>query len=156
MIIAVDFDGTCVTHEYPKVGKDIGAVPVLKWLTDNGHQIILWTMRGSKSYTDKVPYLGDLLDAVSWFTNNDIPLFGVNSNPAQSTWTDSPKAYAHIYIDDAALGCPLVTDYRISNRPFVHWGRVKQILQDIFEGHTAIGHTALINAASTEESHENN
>ena len=26
MIIAVDFDGTCVTHEYPNVGKNIGAV----------------------------------------------------------------------------------------------------------------------------------
>jgi hypothetical protein len=25
-IIAVDFDGTCVTHEYPSIGKDIGAV----------------------------------------------------------------------------------------------------------------------------------
>ena len=23
MIIAVDFDGTIVTHEYPKIGKDI-------------------------------------------------------------------------------------------------------------------------------------
>lgn len=30
MIIAVDFDGTCVTHEFPKVGKDIGAAPILK------------------------------------------------------------------------------------------------------------------------------
>lgn len=30
MIIAVDFDGTCVTHEYPKVGREIGAVGVLK------------------------------------------------------------------------------------------------------------------------------
>ena len=28
--IAIDFDGTVVTHEYPKVGRDIGAVPVLK------------------------------------------------------------------------------------------------------------------------------
>lgn len=25
MIIAVDFDGTCVTHEFPRVGKEIGA-----------------------------------------------------------------------------------------------------------------------------------
>jgi hypothetical protein len=32
MIIAVDFDGTCVTHDFPHVGKDIGAVPVLKEL----------------------------------------------------------------------------------------------------------------------------
>jgi len=30
MIIAVDFDGTCVTHEYPFLGKDVGAVPTLK------------------------------------------------------------------------------------------------------------------------------
>lgn len=29
MIIAVDFDGTCVTHEFPKVGKDIGAVTLI-------------------------------------------------------------------------------------------------------------------------------
>lgn len=43
MIIAVDFDGTCVTHEY--VGKEIGAAEVLKELTDKGHKIILFTMR---------------------------------------------------------------------------------------------------------------
>lgn len=30
MDIAIDFDGTCVTHEYPRVGNNIGAVPVLK------------------------------------------------------------------------------------------------------------------------------
>ena len=48
MYIAVDFDGTCVTHEYPNIGKDIGAVPVLKKLTDSGHKIILNTMRSGK------------------------------------------------------------------------------------------------------------
>ena len=26
--IAVDFDGTVVTHDYPRVGKDIGAVSI--------------------------------------------------------------------------------------------------------------------------------
>lgn len=41
MIIAVDFDGTCVTHEFPRVG----AAEVLKELTDKGHKIILFTMR---------------------------------------------------------------------------------------------------------------
>lgn len=50
MIIAVDFDGTCVTHEFPEVGKDIGAVPVLKELVKKGHKIILYTMR---SHPDK-------------------------------------------------------------------------------------------------------
>lgn len=30
MIIAIDFDGTCVTHEFPKIGKDIGAAPAFR------------------------------------------------------------------------------------------------------------------------------
>jgi hypothetical protein len=30
LIIGIDLDGTCVTHNYPHIGKDIGAVPVLK------------------------------------------------------------------------------------------------------------------------------
>ena len=50
MVIAVDFDGTCVTHEFPKVGKDIGAVPGLKELGEKGHKNILYTMR---SHPDK-------------------------------------------------------------------------------------------------------
>jgi hypothetical protein len=45
MDILIDFDGTCVAHEFPKVGKDIGAVPVLKALVENGHNLILFTMR---------------------------------------------------------------------------------------------------------------
>lgn len=51
MIIAVDFDGTCVTHDFPRVGKDIGAVPVLKELVECGHKLILHTMRDAKSNT---------------------------------------------------------------------------------------------------------
>ena len=47
-------------------------------------------------------------DAVNWFKKNDIPLYGINENPDQSSWTTSPKPYCHIYIDDAALGCPLI------------------------------------------------
>ena len=39
-IIAIDFDGTCVTHDYPNVGKGIGSVPVLQALDSNGHQIL--------------------------------------------------------------------------------------------------------------------
>ena len=45
MYIAIDFDGTCVTHEYPNIGKDIGAIPVLKQLVKDGHKLILYTMR---------------------------------------------------------------------------------------------------------------
>ena len=47
-IIAVDFDGTCVTHEYPYMGRDIGAVPVLRELADAGYRLILHTMRSGR------------------------------------------------------------------------------------------------------------
>jgi hypothetical protein len=45
MIIAIDFDGTCTSHDFPNIGKDIGAAPVLKDLIRNGHELILYTMR---------------------------------------------------------------------------------------------------------------
>lgn len=123
MYIAVDFDGTCVSHEYPSVGKDIGAVPVLKKLTENGHKLILNTMRSGD----------DLSDAVKWFEENEISLYGINNNPSQKFWTDSPKVYAHLYIDDAALGCPLIFDHAISGRPFVNWVMVDEILEKIIK-----------------------
>ena len=118
LIIAVDFDGTCVTHEYPNVGKEIGAAPVLKKLTVAGHKIILFTMRSGK----------ELQDAVNWFEQNDIPLFGINENPTQHTWTESPKPYAHMYIDDAAFGCPLIFNDEISSRGFVNWQVIESSL----------------------------
>ena len=116
MVIAVDFDGTCVTHEYPDVGKNIGAEIVLKALTDEGHDLILYTMRdhpADNSVQDP------LQEAIDWFSQNDIPLFGVNENPTQKSWTTSPKPYANLYIDDAALG--MLTIKRSGRRPFVNW-----------------------------------
>jgi len=130
MVIAVDFDGTCVTHEFPRVGKDIGAVPVLKRLVDKGHHIILHTMRShpdkdnqGKTLSGEVISNDTLQDAVNWFKENDIPLLGINENPTQKRWTSSPKIFAHLYIDDAALGVPLKVDSK-SDRPYVDWEKV--------------------------------
>jgi hypothetical protein len=114
--IAVDFDGTCVTHDYPKVGKDIGAVPVLKLLVEAGHRIILNTMRYGK----------ELQDAVDWFKENGIPLYGVNEDPGQKEWTQSPKVFANLYIDDAALGAPLKIEPGLSYRPFIDWTEIEK------------------------------
>jgi len=136
MIIAIDFDGTCVTHEFPRVGKDIGAVPVLKDLVDKGHQLILFTMRSDISNPNGenkeiLMQSGDYLtDAINWFKENNIPLYGIQTNPTQLSWTTSPKAYAQMYIDDAALGCPLIYDVLYAERPFVDWSNVKNILKE--------------------------
>lgn len=118
MYIAVDFDGTCVTHDYPNVGKNIGAVPVLQALDYNGHKIILNTMRSGK----------ELEDAKDWFMINHIDLFGANVNPTQKSWTDSPKVYAHLYIDDAAMGCFLCYDPNFHSRPYVDWKETTRYL----------------------------
>jgi len=117
MIICIDFDGTCVTHDYPNVGKEIGAVPVLKFLVEKGCKLILFTMRSGEQ----------LMDAIDWFSNNEIPLYGVNENPTQKKWTQSPKVYGQLYIDDAALGCPLKINPEISDRPFVDWEEVLEV-----------------------------
>lgn len=115
-IIAVDFDGTCVTHEYPKVGKDIGAEIVLRRLVKEGAKLILWTMRSGQ----------ELVDAADWFKGRGVELYGVNENPGQECWTKSPKAYAHLYIDDAALGVPL--KHPKEGRAYVDWGKVERML----------------------------
>lgn len=117
MVIALDFDGTVVTHEYPYIGEDIGAVPVLKELVAAGHQLILFTMRSGKL----------LDDALAWFERNGIELYAVNENPEQESWTSSVKVHANMYIDDCALGCPIRFEDGV-RRPFVDWKKVREIL----------------------------
>lgn len=125
--IAVDFDGTCVTNDYPEIGHDIGAGEVLRSLVAKGHRIILCTMRSGKR----------LEDAIRWFESNGIKLYAVNGNPEQKQWTRSRKIHADIYIDDRALGCPL---YEVSSPDgricrFTNWKRVARwlLVEGVFD-----------------------
>lgn len=132
MDIVIDFDGTVVTHEFPEIGKDIGAEMVLKELIANGHRLILFTMRSD--FATPVPGKPGLMEikryhlteAAQWFHKRGIKLYGIQKNRSQFTWTDSPKAYGKIIIDDAALGCPLTFDPKLSNRAFVDWTEVRK------------------------------
>jgi hypothetical protein len=131
MTICIDFDGTCVSHEFPEIGHDIGAVPVLRKLVENGHRLILFTMRSDIDHVTSNDYdiHGQpgkyLTEALKWFEDHGISLWGINTNPDQHTWTHSPKAYGHLYIDDAALGVPLKVNTKLSKKPFVDWKRVE-------------------------------
>jgi hypothetical protein len=116
-VIAVDFDGTIVTHEYPNVGKPLKlAKEVLNMLTCNGNDVFLYTMRDG----------AELEDAKRYCVENGINMCGYNHSPQQ--FSSSPKQYAMIYIDDAALGCPLDYDPDYSRRPFVNWFEVAKYL----------------------------
>lgn len=121
MIIAIDFDGTIVKHEYPSIGAPVeGAIEIIKRLILNGHQIMLWTMRSGK----------ELEDAVKYCEDNGIKLDSVNENLEQQAtkWSTSNKQYAQLYIDDAALGCPLI---HTNDRPYVDWTKVNEYLESM-------------------------
>ena len=136
--IIVDFDGTVVFHMFPQIGEEVpGAVRVLKRLVSEGHNLILFTMRSDvkNPISDSEHIIcepGDYLtDAVKWFEERDIPLYGIQTNPTQHTWTTSPKAYGQIIIDDAALGCPLTQYPDFSSRPYVDWFIVEIFLMNM-------------------------
>jgi hydroxymethylpyrimidine pyrophosphatase-like HAD family hydrolase len=103
MIIAVDFDGTIVEHRYPQIGKEIPfAVATLKKLSEDGHTLVLWTVRE-----------GELLDeAVKWCEERGLHFFAVNKNfdedsdnEAQTSNNEySRKLKAQIFIDDRNIG----------------------------------------------------
>ena len=131
MIICIDFDGTVLTDSFPYYGKDIGAIPVLKALVKNGHKIILYTIRSHRevkySRGSNLPKPMDTLSlAIEWFEKNGIDLYGVNTYPDQKDWTYSPKAFAHYYIDDRNIGCPLINT--LDSRPFVNWKLITNML----------------------------
>ena len=119
MYICVDFDGTVVDHRYPDIGKPVpGALTWLKRLQSHGARIILYTMRSNS------PKSGSTLsEAVDYMESGGIKLYGVNRNPDQDDWTSSPKAYGDVYIDDSAIGCPLIQPKGFS-RPCVDWKKV--------------------------------
>ena len=110
MDILIDFDGTCVTHEFPLVGKDIGAAQVLRDLVSNGHRLILFTMRAEEC---------SIQPAIDWFAENGIALYAVQRQPEQHKFTSSPKALGDLMIDDTALGVKLYS-CRLS-RDCVDW-----------------------------------
>lgn len=135
LVFNIDFDGTCVTHEFPHIGKDIGAQRVLKRLVENGHKLILFTMRSDRwtPKDTKTPGIKNvtgnfLTGAIDWFKVNEIPLYGIQTNPNQSHWTTSPKSYAHFMIDDSAIGCPLIHNPKFSINPYVNWKEIEKFL----------------------------
>ena len=110
LIIAVDFDGTIVVDNYPKVGKPMPfAIETLKMLQNDGHRIILWTYRHGSS----------LEEAVQFLIDQGVPPYAVNrSYPEEESHPSdvSRKLHADLFIDDRNFG------------GFPGWGEIYQIL----------------------------
>lgn len=108
-VIAVDFDGTIVEHDYPRIGKEmLFAFATLKELNKKGHKLILWTIR-----------TGHLLDeAVEYCRKNGVEFYAVNKNFPEEVLTEntSRKLNADIFIDDRNVG------------GFIGWSNIWQTL----------------------------
>ena len=99
MLIAVDFDGTIVEHRYPEIGKEIPfAISTLKRLQEEGHRLVLWTVRE-----------GALLnEAVEFCRQRGLEFYAVNANfpeeVANPGTTACRKLKADLFIDDRNVG----------------------------------------------------
>ena len=99
MVIAVDFDGTIVEHRYPSIGKEIPfAIETLRRLSEEGHRLILWTVRE-----------GELLDqAVEFCRSRGLEFYAVNRDyPEENKERNlhfTRKLKADMWIDDRNLG----------------------------------------------------
>lgn len=120
MIIGLDIDGTVFSHEYPKLGEDLGAFPWLLQAQKKGALFIIFTMRDGKELQEAASAL---------IMDEGLAVIGRNVNPDQNKWTMSPKAYCHLYIDDNGLGMPLLGEDSCYPRA-VDWDRAGPMLID--------------------------
>ena len=95
--IAVDFDGTIVEHQYPKIGKDmLFAFETMKELQKHGALLIMWTFRAGN----------ELTEAVDYCKAKGIEFYAINRNYPEEVFDDSisRKINADVYIDDKNVG----------------------------------------------------
>lgn len=130
MIVYLDFDGTCVEHEYPKIGRcNFGCVEIIDKLQKAGHEVILNTMRSN--FND-----GSLEAALEWFENswmgsrkNDIDLKPIKATEKKFhpfwNWDIFTKEKI-IFIDNFANGIPLKKAC-MSDSYMVDWDKLDEI-----------------------------
>ena len=99
MLIAVDFDGTIVEHEYPAIGREIPfATETLRMLINDRHQLILWSVRE-----------GELLqEAIDWCHERGVDFYAINRDfPEEDVEKNihfSRKLKVDLFIDDRNVG----------------------------------------------------
>lgn len=95
LILAIDFDGTCVEHNYPAIGEPLpDAFETLKEFIEAGDRLILWTCREGMF----------LQEAIRFCKEHGIEFETHNSNVPEHDYDKSRKIYADMYIDDRMPG----------------------------------------------------
>ena len=97
-VIAVDFDGTICTENFPEIGQLIVAAKrTLKRFKAKGGHIIIWTCRSGQ----------DLQEAIDFLHEYHVPYDTINENlpyRIKQYKADPRKVGADMYIDDRNPG----------------------------------------------------
>lgn len=110
--IAVDFDGTIVSHEYPNIGSELPfATETLRMLIRDRHRLILWSVREGKL----------LQDAIDWCKERGVEFYAVNRDYPEERGVEnnnhfSRKVKVDYFIDDRGIG------------GLPDWGQIYQII----------------------------
>lgn len=71
----------------------------------------------------------ELDEAVKYCAERGVAFWGINENPEQGSWTLSPKVYANFYVDDAAVGVPLI--FNKLSRSYVDWKNIALMVKTL-------------------------
>lgn len=94
-ILAVDFDGTLVSNEFPKIGKPDWVVSgAVKAYQQAGWKIILWTCRTDEMLQEAVDFCGNVLGIEFDAVNQNLP------EVQKFYGGDTRKVFANMYLDD--------------------------------------------------------
>jgi hypothetical protein len=135
--IMLDFDGTVVEHQYPKLGRcNYGCMEVIKKLQDAGHEIVLNTYRADCN-DGTLEVALKLINEQSWMlvkdkTNmDDFQLTPIVASPTKRyplpfDLEDAIKTGV-LYIDDVQNGVPLKPCVMKSGE-MVDWDAIEKLL----------------------------
>lgn len=123
--IAVDFDGTIVTMDFPEIGTlKPYAKETVEVLKNEGHNIIIWTCR----YAEKEDEVREFL------RENEIPYDTINDHVPQDIVNlrhlkpETRKVFADIYIDDRSIFW--IDDWRMIASKLGVWEKVLKLWKE--------------------------
>ena len=134
IIVAIDIDDTIIPHTYPNFDPATilpGCLQALQAVCQMSDRVgvVLCSMRHTNYYRGnpspprgnqqprklepvfRPTRNGDTITPVAEYLKaNSVRILGINEAPGQWRWTNSPKAYYHVLIDDRNIGIPLTDE----------------------------------------------
>ncbi|MBX7172336.1 MAG: HAD hydrolase family protein [Pyrinomonadaceae bacterium] len=127
MNIYLDFDGTIVEHDYPRIGKlNPNSLEIIKKLQETGHTVILNTMR--------IEFEDDSMQEALDFINRNETVSGINISQKTEhkvfpkKW-NLDKIENDLYIDDIAPNIPLINATEVEGL-MVDWVKIEKQLTE--------------------------